>query len=146
MAPLFFTSETKQAIHENISNFTSRAVIGRFVGYRRIRGSVRDWIIPSIRLRGGGRIENILFLGRSTFMLLLSSEESASALLEQSPLSCSEHLVFFVKWYADFDLSSFEERCQVPRFPVRLSFPGLPPEFRVPHVLLQFGALFGTPF
>ena len=34
----------------------------------------------------------------------------------------------------------------MPRFPVRLSFPGLPPEFRVPQVLLQFGALFGTPF
>ena len=47
-------------------------------------------------------------------MLLLSSEESASALLEESPLSYSEHLVFFVKWYADFELSSFEERCQVP--------------------------------
>ena len=99
MAPLLFTSETKQAIHDNISNFASRrAVIGGFVGYLRIRGSFRDWIIASVRLRGGGRIENILFLGRSTFMLLLSSEESALALLEQSPLSCSEHLVFFVKW------------------------------------------------
>ena len=146
MAPLSFTSEAKQAILENISKFASRALIGRFVGYRRIRGSFRDWIIASIRLRGGGRIEDILLLGRSTFMLLLSSEECASALLEQSPLPCSEHLVFLVQWYSDFDLSSFEDRCQVPRFPVKLSFPGLPPEFRVPQVLSQFGALFGTPF
>ena len=34
----------------------------------------------------------------------------------------------------------------MPRFPVRLSFPGLPSELRVPQVLLQFGALFDTPF
>ena len=119
--------------------------IGRLVGYCRIRGSFRDWVVASLRIQEGC-IEDILLLGRSTFMLLLSSEECASALLEQSPFPCSEHLVFLVRWYEDFDLSSFEDRCQVPRFQVKLSFPGLPPEFRVPQVLSQFGALFGTPF
>ena len=145
MAPISFSSEAKTAIHEHICTFSSRALIGRLVGYRRFKGSFRDWVAASLRIREG-RIDDILLLDRSTFMLLLSSEECASALLEQSPLPCSEHLVFLVRWYEDFDLSSFEDRCQVPRFPVKLSFPGLPPEFRVPQVLSQFGALFGTPF
>lgn len=114
--------------------------------YQCIRGSFRDWIIASIWLRGGGYIEDILLLARSTFMLLLSTQESASTLLEQSPLPCSKHLVFFVQWNVDSDLSFFEDRCQVPRFSVKLSFRRLPPEFRIRQVLSQFGALFGTPF
>ena len=99
----------------------------------------------SLSLREG-RIEDILMLGKGTFMVLLSSQESVAPLIARSPLSFGDKLIFFSQWYQGFDMSTFEDRCGMPRFPVRLSFPCLAPEFRVPEVLSQFGSVFGTPF
>lgn len=63
-------------------------------------------------------------------VLLLTSQESVVPLIRQSPLSVDDKLIFLVEWY-----DGFENRCRIPRFPVKLFFPGLPPEFRVPEVL-----------
>lgn len=79
-------------------------------------------------------------------MILLSFEDKALSLLERSSLPFQNKLFFFVKWYQGFDMATFEDRCKVSRFPVKLSFPGLPLEFRVPQVLQQFGSICGTPF
>lgn len=85
---------------------------------------------------GKGTIEEILLLGRGTFMVLLADEDSVSLLVEQSPLSRNDKMLFLVRWYTDFDMDSFKVRCQVPRFPVKLSFPGLPAQFRVPQAFI----------
>lgn len=83
-------------------------------------GPFRDWIQATLRLREG-RIEDILLLGKGTFMVLFTSQECVAPLLSQSPLSVEDRLIFLVEWYEDFD----KDMCRVPRFPVKLSFPGL---------------------
>lgn len=145
MAPLSFLAEAKQVIYDRISIFSSRALIGRLVGYSRYRGSFRDWILAKINVLDG-KVEDVLLLGKGTFMLLLSSEECSSSLLARSPPSLHDKLIFLVKWYPDFDMAAFEDRCQVPRFPMKLSFPGLPSEFRAPQIITQLGSIFDTPF
>lgn len=142
MAPISFSNVTKQVIFDKISKYSSRAIIDRIVGYRRVIGAFKD---RSLSLREG-RIEDILLLGKGTFMVLLSSQESVAPLIDRSPLSFGDKLIFFSQWYQGFDMSTFEDRCGMPRFPVRLSFPDLAPEFRVPEVLSQFGSIFGPPF
>ena len=134
MAPISFSNVTKQVIFDKISKYSSRAIIGRIVGYRRVIGAFKDWIQASLSLREGC-IEDILLLGKGTFMVLLSSQESVAPLIGRSPLSFGDKLSFFSQWYQGFDMSTFEDRCGMPRFPVRLSFPDLAPEFRVPEVL-----------
>lgn len=57
----------------------------------------------------------------------------------------SVQLIFLVCWYEDFNLSTFLDRCEVLRFPIKLSFLGLLIEFKMSHVLSLFGAIFGTP-
>lgn len=109
-----------------------------------VTGIISDWILAGIKVPDG-KVEDVLLLGKGTFMLLLSSEECTSSLLASSPLSLHDKLIFLVKWYPDFDMAAFEDRCQVPRFPVKLSFPGLPSEFRAPQIT-QLGSIFGTPF
>lgn len=59
-----------------------------------------------------GHIEGILLLGRRTLVILLSSEENVLPVLEQSPLSYS----FLVRWYLGFDMTASEDRCQVLGF------------------------------
>lgn len=132
-------------VFERISTFSQRALIGRLIICSPIKGVFRDWLLASLAIEHGP-IEDVLLLGKGTFMILLSSEEKALSLLERSPLPFQNKLFFFVKWNQGFDMATFEDRCKVPRFPVKLSFPGLPPKFRVPQVLQQFGSICGTPF
>ncbi|KAI5081509.1 hypothetical protein GOP47_0004692 [Adiantum capillus-veneris] len=145
MAPLLLSTTSKQAIFDKISKYSVKAIIGRLVGYRRIIGTFKDWIQASLVFREG-RIEDILLLGKGTFMVLLSSEDEFAPLIGRSPLSCGDKLILLVEWYKGFDMTSFEDRCKVPRFLVKLSFPDLAPEFTVPEVLSQFGSVYSTPF
>ena len=85
-------------------------------------------------------------LGRGLFLVVPSSPLDYLALLERSPLSLGDRLIFLSAWKEDFDPATFDEVSQTPRFPVQISFPGLLPHFRCKGVLQQFGGIFGTPF
>ena len=78
--------------------------------------------------------------------MIFLSEEGARSLAARCPLSIQHRILFAIPWYADFEVSSFDDLHQIPRFPVKLSFPELPAQFRVASVLQSFDSIFGFPF
>lgn len=90
MVALSFNVELKQCILDKISASTSRALIGRFVGYLCIRGSFRDWINAALHIRES-RIEDILLLAEAHPCLYSLLRR---VLLEQSPFPCNEQLLY----------------------------------------------------
>lgn len=93
------------------------------------------------------RLQSIIPLGRGLFIMIFLSAEGAHSLAARCPLPIQHRILFGIPWYPDFEVSTFDDdRHQIPRFPVKLSFPELPAQFRVASVLRSFGSIFGFPF
>ena len=92
------------------------------------------------------RLQSLLPLGRGLFIMIFASIEGAHSLAARCPLPIQNRILFGIPWYPDFEISSFDERHQIPRFPVKLSFPELPAHSRVTSVLQSFGSIFGILF
>ena len=86
---------------------------------------MREWIQSAL---GGstGRILELTMMGRGIFLLQVSDPAIAEALMARSPILSGSCLLVFERWTPNFDIDKFDCQQRIPRFPVTLSFPGLP--------------------
>ena len=143
-APLVFSKAADAQIRQQFELLDKKALICRLVGASPPRQKLKDWIRTA--LSGEEALRKLIFVGRGIFILVFALEAVAQSLFSRCPLSIRCWILFAVPWYPDFEVSTFDELHQVPRFPTKIFFPDLSVQFRVPAVLSQFGSLFGTPF
>lgn len=124
----------------SVLSLSGRALYGRMVGSAPPRTSIRDWILASLGVTDGRLLELSLF-GRGIFCAHLSDELCTLSLLARSPILSGSRIIFLYPWYPGFSAEDFERRHDTPRFPVTLSFPGMPPEFRelIPGIAAHWG-------
>ena len=91
-------------------------------------------------------LQSIIPLGKGLFIMVFSFEAGAHSLAARCPLPIQNQIFFATPLYPDFEISTFDDKHQIPRFLVKLSFSELPAQFRVDSVLLSFGSIFGIPF
>ena len=85
-------------------------------------------------------------LGKGLFIMILALVEGAHSLVARCPLPIQNWILFGIPCYLDFDISTFNDRHQISRFLVKLSFPELLAQFRVASILQSFGSIFGILF
>ena len=138
------SEEASLQVRQQFDLFHGKSLICRLVGSSPPRQKLRDWIRTA--LVGEEQLRKLIFVGRGIFILVFASEVAAQSLLSRCPLSIRFWILFAIPWYPDFEVATFDDLHQVPRFPTKIFFPDLPVQFRVPTVLQQFGSLYGTPF
>ena len=127
-------------VDASVRTLLGRTIVGRMVGQSPSRSSVRDWLQTALRLPEG-RVAEIELLGRGVFRAVLSDERSAQALLERSFIISDSRIIHLRQWYPEFTAQDFDTRFDIPRFPVTISFPGIPFQFRhlIPSVAAKIG-------
>lgn len=144
LADVAFDESTRRDIDDHVAILSSRGVIGRLVGHSARKCSIRDWVQSA--LSPSERLQSVIPLGRGLFIMIFLSVEGAHSLVVRCPLPIQHRILFGIPWYPEFDVSSSDDRFQIPRFSVKLSFPELPAQFRVASMLQSFGFIFGFSF
>ena len=139
-----FSKDLLVFLRDGIGSFSTRALFGYLLGCALSQGWIKDWIYTDFSNRPR-LIDDIRLLGGDIFMVMLSSIQYPSSLVDSSPFSLSGKLIYLVLWYRGFDATRFEDRCQAPRFSLTLSFHGLLLEILVPVVLEQLASIVGVP-
>ena len=125
---LIFNENAIAQISEQAILLHGKALICRLVGPSPPpRQKLKDWIRTA--LIGEEQLRKLIFVGRGIFLLVFASEAAAQSLLSRCPLSISFRILFAFPWYPDFEVATFDELHQVPRFPTNIFFPDFPVQF-----------------
>ena len=139
-----FDMDTCRDFSEQAATLASGGIIGRLVKHSAHKGSIRDKVQSTFN--PPEHLHSLLLLGRGLFIMIFTFVEGAHSLAVSCSLPIQDRILFCIPWYPDFEISSFDERHQIPRFPVKLSFSELPAQFRVASILQGFGSIFGLLF